>query len=330
MGAFSLVVLAPGLPERGGPRNLRSMVASSPAPTSGSTASGVGLRLAAVGFATGLGFCIHGAADHARTGQIVFLRSALSIPFLLVWAAAMAPVADWRPRAPRKHLVRGVAGGLSMVLNFYALGQLPVSNAQALSYLAPVLSIPAAVILLGERLSRRTVIAVALGFAGMIAMLYTAIDRPGWGLGQLTGVMAGIASAGIMALVRVHIKAMTATETTISIALSFAVVTTCLGAVAVAVTGWVPMTPVLWAWMLGAGALGAATHVTATAAVARAPVSTLAPFDYAGLVFAVVLEFALYSVLPGPWGWLGIGLIMAAGLLTAWTGRPIAAGLRLR
>lgn len=294
------------------------------------TGSAIALRLIAVAFATGLGFCVHGAAEHAATGQIVFLRAALSIPPLLLWAWLTSPAPDWRPRAPGKHLIRGLLGGLSMVLNFYALGQLPVTNALALSYLAPVLSIPTAVILLGERLSTRTVVAVALGFAGMVAMLYASLARPDWGWAELSGMIAGIGSAFVMALVRVQIKAMTATETIISIALSFAVICTGIGAVAVAFTGWVPMTPVMWAWMGGAGLLGAATHISATAAVARAPVSTLAPFDYAGLVFAVILDFAIHALLPGGWGWIGIGLIVAAGLLTAWTGRPVATGLRLR
>ena len=297
----------------------------------GSQAAAISLRLLAVGFGTSLGFCVHAAAQAgAATGQIVLLRAALSIPPLLLWAALTAPPGDWTPKAPRKHLVRGLLGGLSMVLNFYALGQLPVTHAQALGYLAPVLSIPAAVILLGERLSVRTVVAVALGFAGMVAMLYASLARPDWGWAELSGMLAGIASAGVMALVRVHIKAMTATETTISIALSFAVVTTGIGVIATAATGWVPMAPELWAWLGGAGLLGAATHITATEAVSRAPVSTRAPFDYVGLVFAVALDFALFAHLPGGWGWLGIGLITSAGLLTAWTGRPVATGLRLR
>ncbi|WP_298437348.1 DMT family transporter [uncultured Jannaschia sp.] len=292
--------------------------------------SAIALRLAAAAFATGLGFCVHGAATHAETGQIVFLRAALSLPPLLLWAWLSAPPRDWRPRAPKKHLVRGLAGGLAMFLNFYALGQLPVTHAQALSYLAPVLSIPAAVILLGERLTVRTVLAVSLGFAGMMAMLYTSVARPDWGWAELSGMAAGIASAGVMALVRVHIRAMTATETTISIALSFAAIGTVIGFAAMLVTGWVPMTAVLWAWLGGAGLLGAATHITATEAVARAPVSTLAPFDYAGLVFAVILDFAIFAHLPGPWGWLGIGLIAAAGLVTALGGRPDGSGFRLR
>lgn len=305
------------------------MIVSTP-PRVDRIGSAIALRLALAVFATLLGFCVHGAAKHADTAQIVFMRAILSVPVLLLWALLAGQIRQLRPRAPGKHLLRGVMGGVTMMLNFYALTQLPVTSAQTLSYLTPVLSIPAAVILLGERLSVTTVFAVALGFAGMMSMLYTTSANPDWGWAELSGMIAGISSAGLMALTRVHIRAMTATESTMSIALSFAVIVSVMGIFAVLLTGWTPMTPTLWLWLGGAGILGAATHITANESVARAPVSRLAPYDYAGLVFAVVLDFILFSHLPGPWGWLGIVLIAAAGLTTALTGRSVGAGLRER
>ncbi|MGB3407024.1 MAG: DMT family transporter [Jannaschia sp.] len=292
--------------------------------------SAIVLRLFAAGFATGLGICVHGAAKTADTGQIVFMRAALSLPALFLWAALTSRPGDWLPRHPRAHLARGLLGGSTMVLNFYALGQLPVAHAQTLGYLAPVLSVPAAVILLGEKLSLRAVISIALGFCGMLAMLYTSVARPDWGWAEISGMLAGITSAAIMALVRIQIRAMTATESTISIAISFAVISTCIGFATMVVTGWTPMTLELWAWLGGAGLLGAATHITATEASARAPVTVLAPFDYAGLVFAVFLDFTLFSQLPGLWGWIGIILITTAGLITIRRPRPEGAFFRLK
>jgi drug/metabolite transporter (DMT)-like permease len=291
--------------------------------------SAIALRLLAALFATGLSFCVHAAArEGAGTAQIVLLRAGLAIPFLLLWAAATAPPRLWLPTHPRQHLLRGLLGGLAMCLNFYALSQLPVTHAQALGYLAPVLSIPLAVLLLGEALTGRAVVAVTLGFLGMVSMLLTSVARPDWGWAEASGLMAGIAFATLMALVRVQVRAMTATETTISIALSFAVVVAGMGAVGVALTGWTAMTPALWATLGAAGVLGAATHVAATAAQARAPVALLAPYDYAGLGFVVVIDAVLFAHLPGPWGWLGIVLIAVAGLMSALRGWPT--GLRLR
>ncbi|UWQ21772.1 DMT family transporter [Jannaschia sp. W003] len=293
--------------------------------------SAIALRVTAAAFATGIGICIHGASKAgATTGQVVLMRAALSIPFLLLWASFAGPLADLVPRAPRKHLLRGAVGGAVMALNFYALGQLPVAHAQTLSYLTPVLMVPAAVVLLGERLSVRAVLAVAIGFLGMLAMLYTSVARPEWGAAELSGMAAGILSACLMALLRVFVRAMTATETTISIALSFALIASAVGLGVTMFTGWTPMTVTLWAWLLGAGAFGAVTHIAATEASARAPVTTLAAYDYTGLVFAVAFDFALFAHLPEAWGWVGIALIASAGLMSAWTPRPEGTFLRLK
>ena len=293
--------------------------------------SAIVLRVLAAGMATGIGICVHGASKAgATTGQVVLMRAALSVPFLLAWGFASGPVGRMLPASPRKHLVRGGIGSVVMLLNFYALGQLPVAHAQTISYLTPVLTVPAAVILLGERLSVKAVLAVALGFAGMIAMLYTTTANPDWGWAERSGMIAGLASAGLMALLRIIIRQMTLTESTTSIALSFALTASAAGLVATVVTGWTPMTAELWAWLCGAGVAGAATHVAATEAAARAPVSALAAYDYSGLVFAVLLDVLLFSNLPGPWGWLGIALIVCAGGLSAWTPRPDGTWLRLK
>jgi len=293
--------------------------------------SAIVLRVIAALFATGIGICVHGATKAgATTGQVVLMRASLALPLLLAWGALSGPLRAIVPHSPGKHLLRGLLGGAVMLLNFYALGQLPVAHAQTLGYLAPVLCVPAAVILLGERLSVRAVIAVAVGFTGMLAMLYTSVARPDWGWAELSGMAAGIASACIMALLRVFIRAMTATETTISIATSFAVVASIVGGAATLVTGWTPMDATLWPWMLGTGLFGAITHIAATEASARAPVTTLAAFDYTGLVFAVALDFVLFSQLPGAWGWVGIVLIAVAGFMTAWTPRPEGTFLRLK
>jgi drug/metabolite transporter (DMT)-like permease len=293
--------------------------------------SAIALRVLAAATATGIGICVYGASRAGATvGQVVLMRASLSVPFLVVWAALSGPARAMLPRNAGKHLIRGAIGSTVMLLNFYALSRLPVAHAQTISYLVPVLAVPAAVVMLGERLSVKAVLAVALGFAGMIAMLYTTAANPDWGWPELSGMAAGLASAALMALLRVVIRQMTLTETVTSIALSFAVTASVAGLAATAVTGWTPMTPVLWAWLGSAAAFGAATHVAATEAAARAPVSALAAYDYTGLVFAVALDFLIFSNLPGPWGWAGIALIVCAGFLAAWTPRPEGTWLRLK
>jgi drug/metabolite transporter (DMT)-like permease len=293
--------------------------------------SAIALRLCAAATATGVGICIHGATKvGATTGQVVFLRSVLSIPLLLSWAALSGPLRDMIPKTPLTHLLRGLTGATVMCLSFYALGQLPVAYAKTLAHLAPVLSVFAAAFLLGEHVTARALVAVALGFGGTVALVQTAATESSLGWAQLTGIAAGVMAAVLMAVLRALIRKMTATETTISIAMSFALITSSVGALAVLVTGWTPMTNVLWAWLGGAGLFGALTHIAATESSARAPVTRLAPFDYAGLVFAILADLLIFAHLPGAWGWVGIGLIVVAGLMMAWVPRPDGVFLRLK
>ena len=276
------------------------------------------LRLLAAAGGVGLGACIHGATLAGATlGQVVFLRSALAIPVLLAVAALSGGLADLRPRAPRVHLARGLLGGAAMCLNFYALSVLPVANASALGYLAPILSLPLAALLLEERLGRGVLGPVALGFIGMGTMLWASLVRPDWGGAQALGIAAGVGFAALMACVRVLVRSMTRTETTGAIALGFTVIGAGLGAALCLVTGWAPLTPALWGWMAAAGGLGALIHVASTAASRRAEVSVLAPLDYTGLLFAVILDAALFATWPGPLGWLGMGLISGGALWSA-------------
>lgn len=294
---------------------------------------GILLRLLAAALATGLGACVHGAAQYAPVGQIVFYRSALSILPILVYALLTAPVRDLLPRTPKAHVLRGIFGGFAMILNFTALSYLPVAHASALAYMAPILTLPVAVILLGETLSVRLVVAVSLGFAGVIAMLYTSLARPDWGFEQVIGIAAGFGSAATMALVRVHIKAMTRTEPIPGIALSFAVIGSCIGLLTALWGNWAPMEPAVWGWLWGAGILGGLTHIAATEATARAPVSTLAPFDYSGLVWAVLFDILIFATFPDFWGYLGMGLITGAALLVVLAPKrpqPPTSGLTLR
>ena len=70
-----------------------------------------------------------------------------------------------------------------------------------------------------------------------------------------------------------------------------------------------------FALALGAGGARGLAHIAATEAIARAPVSTLAPYDFSGMVWAVIFDAVLFAVLPAPLGWAGIAAITLAGIL---------------
>lgn len=276
-------------------------------------APGVMLRLLAAFLVTAMSALIHALASEVPLGQIIFWRSFVAILPICLYAATKGNF----PRAlatrrPLLHLTRGSLGVLAMALSFLSLTYLPVADAMALSYLAPVLTLPMAALALGERLTPRILLAVAAGFGGVIAMLWEALALPGGG--AMIGVAAGLGFAVLMAAVRVFIKSMTATETPAAIALYFAVAGSIAGLASLPF-GWADLPLRDFALLAAAGLLGGLGHVASTEAVARAPVSAVAPFDFTGLVWALGFDVLIFGTVPGPLGTLGVGLITLAALL---------------
>lgn len=278
---------------------------------------GVGLRLLAAFLMVAMSAAVRGAAETVPIGQIMFWRASVAlIPICLymIWRNEFPKAL--KTRRPGLHVTRSMFGAFSMAMSFLSLAYLPVANAQALAYLAPVLVLPLAAILLKETLSGAIFLSVLLGFAGVILLLWDAFALPGQG--AWIGVAAGLAYAFTMAFVRVHTKTMTLTESSTTIAFYFAIVSAGLGLGSMAL-GWVDLSWPLFGWVASAGILGGIGHIVSNEATARAPVSTLAPFDFTGLIWALGFDLILFSVLPGMLGLLGVFAITAAALIVTFS-----------
>lgn len=283
-----------------------------------STLQGIGLRLLSAFLITAMSAAVHGAAETVPVGQIMFWRSAIAllpICLYMMWLGQFP--AALRTRYPRLHVTRSIFGAFSMAMSFLSLAYLPVANAQALAYLAPVLVLPLAAWQLNEKLTRPVIWAIVIGMAGVILLLWEAFELPGDG--ALIGVAAGLAFALTMAYVRVHTKTMTKTESTSSIAFYFAVVAALIG-LATWPFGWATLTWPVLGWLVLAGVLGGVGHIVSNEAVARAPVSTLAPFDFTGLIWALGFDLILFRIVPGALGFLGVFAITCAAILVTFAG----------
>lgn len=278
-------------------------------------------RLALV-LATGGLFClvamsaiIHASAAEASLGQLIFWRSAIALPPIILYLALRRQLGTaLRTRHPGKHLVRAVLGCVVMALNFTALAYLSVGMATALSYLTPILSMFAAMLLIRERAAPLVVLGVAGGFAGVLVMLYPALSSSGVEGPALVGIAAGIGMAATNALSRIQVKDLTRTDPPASIALSFGVLSTLLGGVTV-LWGWAPLSMETQLMLVGAGLLGGVGHVLMTEAVARAPVSVLAGYEYSGILWAFFFDAVLLGVGLDAWAVGGAVLIVAAALM---------------
>jgi drug/metabolite transporter (DMT)-like permease len=256
--------------------------------------------------------------------QITFLRSALVLAGAALWLPRLADPGGAVRRflaPPRAADQRLAAGMLILSTTLAVLGDalVPVTEAAALGFTAPIILVVLGALVLRERVTPRRWVAVALGFAGMLAVV-----RPGGELFTWTAAVP-VSAALTYALYQVMTRRIRGVANEWDATLQ--------GALA----GVVLLGPAMpWLWRgadLGALALVTAYAAVQTAAllciagaVRRAEVSGLAPWHYSRIVFALALDAALFARLPGPWALAGCGLIAAGGLVLAWPRRGGAGG----
>jgi drug/metabolite transporter (DMT)-like permease len=279
------------------------------------------LRLVATLLFTLMSVSVRLASVEAPVGQIVFWRSAVAlVPILLYlwWRGQLRH--GLKTDRPMGHLKRSALGCAAMFFSFLSLAHLPVALATALSFLAPVLVVPFAIAWLGERPGSVVIGGTILGFLGVALMLWPAVSSPAFAVGTLIGISAGLANAATTALAKIEIKRLTATETPAAIAFYFAVVCS-IGGLLTLPLGWASVTSSGLTALVAAGILGGLAHIAMTEAVARAPASTLAPFEYTAMIWAVVFDLLIFALWPEAFGLAGAALIVIAAACVAFADR---------
>ncbi|MGX9962738.1 DMT family transporter [Roseomonas sp. F4] len=277
---------------------------------------GIALRLTATLLFAVMSLLVRLASAEAPVGQIVFHRSAWAlIPVMLYLAWRGQFPRGLRTRHPLGHLRRSLFGCASMFFSFLSLSKLPLALATALSFLAPLLAVPVGVIFLREKPSWLVAGAAVLGFGGMLLMLAPAFIGPELDAATLIGVGAGLATAATTLAARVQVKRLTATELPGTIVLYFSFICA-LGGLATWPFGWANVGGTSFLFLVGAGFAGGLAHICMTEAVARAPISMLAPFEYTALIWAVVFDLTIFGLVPALPSVMGaVVVVVAAGLV---------------
>ena len=184
--------------------------------------------------------------------------------------------------------IRGVAHGLGVILWFFAMARIPIAQVTALGYLTPVVVTLAAAIFLQEKLHARRLIAVAVGFIGMLVIV-----RPGFSEISI-GQIAQIATTPLFALSMILAKKLTRESDPLAIVAGLSLVCT-LTLLVPAVLNWVTPT-FLEVLLLSITAVFATLgHYTMTLAFKCAPLSALQPISFLQLVWASAAGVVLFA-----------------------------------
>ena len=249
-----------------------------------------------------------GMARHVLLGvhpfEVAFFRSFFGLLFIVPWLARQGLLPFKTKRLPL-HFLRSLIHVTGVLAFFVALKLIPLAEATALFFLAPIVSTALAAIFLHEVVRLPRWAAVAVGFCGMLVIV-----RPGVAVIEIGTLMALFSSAGA-AVGMLIMKNLARTDKAITIT----VYMTCL------------MTPMLllpasffWTWpswtLLGwLAAIGLSAtlgqYLTATA-FRVADVSVVTPLMFLQLVWAALIGFVFFGEIPDVFLWVGGSMIFAS------------------
>ena len=232
----------------------------------------------------------------------------------IVTTLAVVPrrgLAVLKTKHPKFQVLRGV---LLLISSFFAFGSLlylPVADFTAIGTLVPLVITLLAARMLGEQVSKRRWVLVLGGFAG--AML---IIRPG-GANFIWPMLLPLGAVVTYSWFQLLTSHMVKTENPLTMHLYTGWVGTLVPSLTLPFV-WVNPTHTELGMLFLMGALGTVGHYFLILAYARSPASTLTPYLYAQIVFAMVGGWLVFGQVPDQWAMAGISMIAVCGVGGAW------------
>ena len=246
-------------------------------------------------------------ADYSPALQ-TFYRQAAG---LLVLAPIIVrdPVGAFRTSRPGILLFRSLAGTLGMVLAFWAYQEMPLAEANALSFTRTLWIVPLAIFVLGEKIGPWRLGATLVGFGGVLIMLQPSIaNAVGW------PAAAALSSAALFAMTITGMKVMTR-DHSVTVLMVWSAVLGFVLSIPLAVTEWRWPDPVDLALLAAMGVLGLVTQVCYIKGMALGDAAAMAPIDYTRLVFAILFGLVLFHEVPNLVTMLGALVVVGSTLV---------------
>ncbi len=245
-----------------------------------------------------------------NTFQLMAWRSAIGL-VIVVALLARSPLgaAQIRSRKPWLHVLRNIFHFAGQNFWFFALTMIPLSQLVALEFTNPIWVALLAPLLLGERLTRRRIAAIALGFAGMLI-----VAQPGAAPLNIGHAAALLAAIGF-ALNTLYTKSIMGHDTVLCVLFWMTLSQTVMG-LALGLPGGFPWPSAgLWPWILAVGVTGLTAHLSLTTALSYAPAAVVAPMEFLRLPVLTVLGALVYGEPVMFAVFLGGAVIFAGNLL---------------
>lgn len=265
------------------------------------------IMVAAIGFSTMVAL-IKLAGENLHVTQILFVRQIIMVAIVMPGLIAHFPQSLKTSRLDLQ-IYRIIGALIAMLFGFYAIIHMPLAEATSIGFAKSFFVTIAAIWFLKEKVGPRRWMAVLVGFGGVMLML-----QPGTDDFNIIGLYAliGSAAAGI---VMVIIRKLAQTDTPKTILTYQAVVVGIVVAIP-ALYYWKSPTMNEWLLLVGIGVISYGAQMLNVYAYKWGEASLLASVDYVRLLYSTFFGYLLFSQVPGPYTWIGSGIIIAASIYT--------------
>jgi drug/metabolite transporter (DMT)-like permease len=225
------------------------------------------------------------------------------------------------------HATRSLLGVTAMFCNFLAVTLLPLADATAIAFAAPMFTVILAVLILKEQVHIFRWSAVMIGFAGVLVII--GAEGRGAGDGNIVGAAFALTGAGLSATAMIVLRRMSAHENSEAIAFYFMLTSALVG-----------LLTIFWGWkwpvgtellvLISMGVFGGIGQLFLSFSYRFGEASVLAPFDYSMMIWAASLGYFLFDDLPTTQVLIGASFVIGAGLLILWRERVLGRQRALR
>jgi len=266
--------------------------------------------------------------------QMVFLRSAIGLLFTLILIQLEGGWRILKTDQPGLHALRAVMVFASNMTYFAALAVLPLPDATALFFIAPIMITVLSIPILGERVGSRRWGAVIVGFCGTLIMVRAQGSTRGdvsiWI--YLLPILAAFFYATMQVLTRKLAKTK-ASAMAFYIQITFVLFCGISGLIVgngqfadgvqhpslvFLLRAWIVPSAADMSYFVLIGILATGVGYCLSQAYRSAPAATVAPFEYVLLPMSIMWGWVIFADWPGLPVWFGSAIIIAAGLYVIW------------
>lgn len=266
--------------------------------------------MASILFAT-MGMFVKLGSAEFTTPELVFYRCVVAL--IVVGGVVMLRGGSLATPVPGRQMSRGVAGTISLMMYFYAIGHLPLGTAVTFNYTSPLFLALLTTLWLKEKVTGRMLFSIALGFVGVAILLRPTFAREQWFAGVValgSGFLSGVAYMNVRMLGA-------AGEPDWRTVFYFSLIATLAGGVWMLFGRFNPITlHNVWI-LLGMGGCATAAQLAMTRAYRKGASLVVASLSYVTVIISSLYGMLFWQDSHPPSAWLAILLIIASGVVTA-------------